>query len=207
MNDDTGTAGQRFWDARYSESRRVWSGEPNAALVAETTGTEPGTALDLGCGEGADTVWLARRGWRVVGVDVSGIALERARIRADEAGVGERTEFQRHSLGSSFPEGRFDLVSACFLHSWQDLPREPVLRTAASRVASGGTLLIVGHVGARVWEEEVGSHVEQPTAAEVLKSLELPEAEWEVQVAEERERAHPSPGGHRTDSVLKLRRR
>ncbi|MDT0304967.1 class I SAM-dependent methyltransferase [Streptomonospora wellingtoniae] len=207
MNDDAATAGQRFWDARYSESRRVWSGEPNAALVAETAGLEPGTALDLGCGEGADAVWLARRGWRVVGADVSGVALERARAHADEAGVGERTEFQRHNLGASFPEGRFDLVSACFLHSWQDLPREPVLRTAASRIASGGTLLIVGHVGEPMWVEEVGSYVEQPTAAEVLTSLELPEAEWEVLVAEERKRAHAGPGGHDTDSVVRLRRR
>ncbi|KIH96717.1 SAM-dependent methlyltransferase [Streptomonospora alba] len=207
MSEDTETTGQEYWDARYNESGRIWSGEPNAALVDEAAGLEPGTALDLGCGEGADAVWLARQGWRVVAADISAVALERARRHAADAGVGDRIDFQCHDLGASFPEGDFDLVAAFFLHSWKDLPREAILRTAASRVAPGGTLLIVGHVGEPMWVEEIGSYVELPTSAEVLESLEPAAQEWEVLISRERARAHASPGGHDADSVVKLRRR
>ena len=52
----------------------MWSGEPNAALVAEAGGLEPGSALDVGCGEGADAIWLSVRGWQVTAIDVSDLA-------------------------------------------------------------------------------------------------------------------------------------
>lgn len=73
---------EQFWEERYRQSERVWSGEPNSAVVAETAGLSPGRALDLGCGEGADAIWLAAHGWNVTGVDVSATAVERARLEA-----------------------------------------------------------------------------------------------------------------------------
>jgi SAM-dependent methyltransferase len=139
------------WDARYLESERIWSGEPNAALVREVTGLTPGRALDLGCGEGGDAVWLARRGWRVTGVDISRVALERAARHAADAGVADRTAWQRHNLAETFPAGEYDLVSAHFLHSWGDMPRERILRRAAAATAPGGILLVVGHSGPFPW--------------------------------------------------------
>src|ERR1019366_507714 len=51
------------WDQRYASMEQVWSGQPNDALVSETTALQPGKALDVGCGEGA--VWLAEHGWDV----------------------------------------------------------------------------------------------------------------------------------------------
>src|SRR5699024_9963412 len=72
MSDSTGSAGQEcgqeYWDDRYSQSERLWSGEPNEALVAEIAKVSPGRALDLGSGEGGDAVWLARSGWHVTAV-------------------------------------------------------------------------------------------------------------------------------------------
>ncbi|MEE1927147.1 bifunctional NAD(P)/FAD-dependent oxidoreductase/class I SAM-dependent methyltransferase [Streptomyces sp. TRM 70351] len=202
---------EEFWDARYGESERIWSGEPNAALVRESAGLAPGTALDLGCGEGADAVWLARQGWRVTAVDVSGVALERAGRHGREAGVADRVDWQRHDLAQSFPagpDGGFDLVLAAFLHSRGDLPREEVLRSAAGAVRPGGTLLVVGHAGVASWEH--AARVRLPTADEVLESLRLPEGQWEVLVSAEHDREHPGgPGGPqapRRDNTLKLRR-
>ena len=49
---------------------------PNPQLVAPIANLEPGRALDGGCGEGADAIWLAGRGWDVVATDISSVALE-----------------------------------------------------------------------------------------------------------------------------------
>ncbi|MDX2852738.1 class I SAM-dependent methyltransferase [Actinacidiphila glaucinigra] len=199
-----------FWDARYAGSDRVWSGNPNNVLVREVEGLKPGTALDLGCGEGADAVWLARQGWRVTAVDISRVALERAAGHAKAEGIAEGLiDWQRHDLGVTFPEGTYDLVSAQFLHSPNDMPRERILRAAAAAVAPGGMLLVVGHAGFPAWETDPHPEVHFPTPQEVLESLGLPEGEWEVVLTDEHERIQNDPDGRpttRVDNTLEIRR-
>ncbi|MFI6644756.1 methyltransferase [Streptomyces sp. NPDC050504] len=207
--------GTEFWDGFYGEKDRIWSGNPNVVLVREAAGLAPGRALDLGCGEGADAVWLARQGWRVTGVDISRVALERAAGHAADAGeeVASRIDWQRHDLAETFPEGEFDLVSVQFLHSTVELPRERILYRAARAVAAGGVLLIEGHGGFPSWDEEARArheHVHFPTPEEVVESLELPEGEWEVVLSEEHERTQKNREGvegTRIDSTVLLRRR
>jgi thioredoxin reductase/SAM-dependent methyltransferase len=200
--------GREHWDARYRESDRIWSGDPNTVLVREVSDLEPGRALDLGAGEGGDAIWLARQGWRVTAVDISAVALERAARHAEEAGVADRIDWQRHDLGTSFPDGEFELVSAQFLHSFRDMPREEILRTAASAVVRGGVLLIVGHAGPAPWDH-AHAGVVLPTPEEVLAQLHLPPEKWEVQLCAEHERTQTGPDGKpvtRTDNALKIRR-
>ncbi|MFG2297035.1 class I SAM-dependent methyltransferase [Streptomyces sp. NPDC048603] len=199
---------EEFWDSRYRESDRIWSGNPNSVLVREAEGLSPGRALDLGCGEGGDAVWLARQGWRVTGTDISAVALERAAEHAAGAAVADRIVFERHDLGESFPGGEFDLVSACFLHSPGDMPRERILRTAAAAVAPGGVLLVAGHGGAAPGTENPHPDLHFPTPQEVLADLELPDGGWEVLVCAEHERvgAEADRPGHGYDNTLKVRR-
>ncbi|GAA3568221.1 NAD(P)/FAD-dependent oxidoreductase [Microlunatus spumicola] len=141
---------EEFWDERYREGR-MHPREANPTLV-EVAGTlEAGTALDLGSGYGDDAVWLAGQGWRVVGIDVSGAAVERARAAAEQAGVAARATFERHDLALTFPTGTFDLVTTHYLHAPDGLPRDEVLRRAATAVAPGGTLLVVGHASLPPW--------------------------------------------------------
>ncbi|MEU0144981.1 class I SAM-dependent methyltransferase [Streptomyces sp. NPDC006288] len=208
MTTDSTRTDAEMWDDRYRESDRIWSGNPNTVLVREVEGLTPGRALDLGCGEGADAVRLARWGWRVTATDISRVALDRAAVHAADAGVADLIDWQWHDLGASFPEGEYDLVSAQFLHSMGDLPRERILREAAAAVAPGGVLLIVGHAGFPSWEHD-HADMELPTTDEVLASLELPEGEWEVLLSEEHERVQDDPDGNpttRTDNALKVRR-
>ncbi|WP_405592099.1 class I SAM-dependent methyltransferase [Streptomyces sp. NBC_01190] len=201
---------QRFWDERYRESDRIWSGRPNAALVREITGLAPGRALDLGCGEGADAIWLAEHGWQVTAVDITEVALGRAAEHARTQGVADRVTFQRHTLGETFPAGTFDLISACYLHSRGDMPREEILRTAVAAVAPGGTLLVVSHAGFPHWEAGPDhEHVRFPTPEETLAALELAEGAWEVLRCAEHTTEQRRPDGQpdvRTDSTVKIRR-
>ncbi|MEU0224613.1 class I SAM-dependent methyltransferase [Streptomyces sp. NPDC006284] len=198
-----------FWEARYRDAGRVWSGRPNDLLVREASGLTPGTALDLGCGEGADAVWLAARGWRVTGVDISGTALERAAGHAADAGVGDRVAWERHELGRSFPDGSFDLVSAHYLQSPVPLDQRTVLRDAARAVGDGGTLLLVLHAGWPSWQTEPPFDAVFPTLDGVLAELALPDGEWTVDTKETVRRPSVSPEGvegHRDDHVWRLRR-
>ena len=80
----------RWWEAFYTEGRARWSGRPNGTLVAEVAGLRPGRALDLGCGQGADAIWLAQQGWTVTAVDISQTALDAAARAAETAGVASR---------------------------------------------------------------------------------------------------------------------
>ncbi|MGV9391883.1 class I SAM-dependent methyltransferase [Streptomyces olivaceus] len=204
----TATAAE-FWEARYRDTGRVWSGRPNTFLVREASGLAPGTALDLGCGEGADAVWLASRGWRVTGVDISATALERAAAHAAEAGVGDRVAWERHELGQSFPEGSFDLVSAQYLQSPVALDQQTVLRAAARAVASGGTLLLVLHAGWPSWQTEPPFDAVFPTLDGVVAELGLAEGEWAVEAKETVRGESTSPEGvegYREDHVWRLRR-
>ena len=83
---------QEYWDERYGSAGAIWSGNPNPHLVAHVADLAPGSALDVGSGEGADAIWLATRGWQVMGIDLSTVALERAAQLASRAGqdIAER---------------------------------------------------------------------------------------------------------------------
>jgi len=141
------TDAKTTWEQHYGERDRVWSGRVNVRLAEVVSTPEGGTALDLGCGEGADACWLAERGWTVVAVDISDTALQRAVEDADTRGLGDRIEFVQHDLSDSFPDGTFDLVSAQFFHSTVQLDRPRILRSAAAAVRPNGLLLIVDHAG------------------------------------------------------------
>lgn len=201
---------REFWDEFYSGDGRVWSGKVNVQLAEITADLAPGRALDLGCGEGADAIWLAEDGWQVVAVDVSANALQRACAAAQERQVISRIRFERHDLSTSFPAGRFDLVSAQFLHSPVPLDREAALRRAADAVAVGGRLLIVDHAAAPPW---AGEHVHEhhfATAEEVLAGLDLDEQQWELLRLGTAERDAIGPDGQTgvlTDNVILLRRK
>jgi SAM-dependent methyltransferase len=202
---------ERFWEDFYRAKDGVWSGKANALLVEEVAALAPGTALDLGCGEGGDAIWLAAQGWRVTAVDVSATALERGAGHAADAGVTGVIAWERHDLTRSFPAGAFDLVAACYLHSRVPLDRGRVLRAAAAAVAPGGSLVVVGHAGMPSWAGRGDGHgVDFPTPQEVLDDLALPAGAWVVARSEVVSRRASAPGGApgtREDNVLRLTRR
>jgi SAM-dependent methyltransferase len=192
---------ERFWEDRYRRRGPVWSGRPNPVLVDVVGSLRPGTALDLGCGEGGDAIWLARQGWRVTAVDLSTTALDRAATDAATSGVADRIDFQQHDLALTFPSGAFGLVSAQYLHSPIEFPRVHILQEAASAVTPGGLLLIVDHASV--------SPCSWADPEETLAPLELSPDEWHTERLEAREREATGPNGQRatvTDNVIAVRR-
>ena len=187
-HDDDGPAGdlgaaseaEQFWERHYRGREQVFSGNANRILV-EVAGQLPaGTALDLGCGEGGDAIWLARQGWQVTAVDVAATALARAAENANTAGVADRINFEQHDLTRSQPAGAFDLVSAQYLQSPVAFPREQVLRSVAQAVAVGGLLLIVDHASVPPWSW-ADPDTRFPTPKQFLASLQLPGEQWQSQ--------------------------
>lgn len=199
------TEAQEYWEQRYGQGDKIWSGRPNARLVEVVEPLPAGSALDLGCGEGGDAVWLAARGWRVTAVDISQTALDRAAAAARAAGL--TIDLQRYDLAVSFPQGSYDLVSAQFLQTPLEFPRTEVLQSAARAVAPGGLLLIVEHANMPPWSAH--HHEQLPTAAETLGSLELDRAQWTVVRADspQREVTHDDQTATIADNVIAVRRR
>ncbi len=130
------------WDARYARDDLVWTAQPNRFLVEQVAGLRPGTALDLACGEGRNTVWLAGRGWEVTGVDFSATALAKARRLAKRAGVTARWEHL--DVLDRRPGRTYDLVVLAYLQLPAD-QRRRVLDTAARATGGGGSLLVIAH--------------------------------------------------------------
>ena len=203
---------QAFWDERYRSQSSLWSGKPNVHLVGEAAELSPGTALDVGCGEGADVIWLAGRGWQVTGVDVSTVALQRAAGHAAQAGDGiaGRIDWVHADLLRWDPgTARYDLVSAQYLHLPDPL-RADLFRRLAASVTPGGTLLIVGH-----HPSDLHTTMPRPplperffTGEDIVALLD-PHA-WEVVTDTAAPRQATDPDGHSVtihDTVLRARRR
>ncbi|MFF0816934.1 class I SAM-dependent methyltransferase [Rhodococcus sp. NPDC003318] len=187
------------WDTRYRERDRVWSGEPNGALVHEATGMRPGRAADIGCGEGADALWLARHGWSVTALDVSRVALDRARAHAD--GAGDITWLHAGLLDADLPAGGFDLVSAQY-PALRVTPDRAAERALLAAVAPGGTLLVVHHDmrDADAMRDRGFDPDDWVAPRDVAALL---DAGWRIDVNEVRERSiNGGAGAHHTHDVI-----
>lgn len=206
-HDQPGDMDGGAWDAIYAEKPAMWSGEPNAQLVAQAADLTPGTALDVGCGEGADAVWLAGRGWDVTASDISGLALERARAHA--ASTGAAITFVQSDVTSDPPAaGSYDLVSAQFFQL-PEPPRNRAMRVLGEAVSPGGHLLVVGHHPSHdTTSAGKPRAVDRLYAPQEISTL-FPVLEWDEVVSETRERTamHHGEMTDLVDTVVMLRRR
>jgi SAM-dependent methyltransferase len=185
------------WDERYAGAERVWSAEPNHWVVLLTEQLGPGTALDLGAGEGRNALWLAERGWRVTAVDFSAVAVDRGRGGPG----GSRVEWQVADVTTYAPDRAFDLVLVCYLH----LPRSamvPVLARAASWVSPGGHLVVVGHAVRNLTDGMGG-----PQDADRLHDVDLYAQASDGLVVDRLEEVdRETPQGRAVDVLLRARR-
>jgi SAM-dependent methyltransferase len=153
-------------------------------------------ALDVGCGEGADAVWLAQRGWQVVATDISSVAIKRAaqHVRSSDPLAAARIEWRQVDLLVSAPEpDTFDLVSVQFMHLPPEL-RSRLFTSVAASVRPGGTLLVVGH-----HPSDLLTGVKRPSEPELLYTADdiakLLDPSWTIVVSDSRPRFATTPEG------------
>ncbi|WP_438387954.1 class I SAM-dependent methyltransferase [Actinopolyspora saharensis] len=188
-----------YWEEHHGARPAARVADPNPQLVAELDRLAPGTALEAGCGHGAEACWLAARGWRVTAVDIAGSALRRARDRAATLGgeVADRISWVEVDLTDWVPtEQGYDLVTSHYVHPAGS--REVLFRRLAAAVALGGTLLVVGHHPSDAHSAARTSDPQVHFTAEELAGGFDPRR-WEVVVAETRTRAvagHTEHGDH-----------
>lgn len=208
-----------YWEQHWDDAHRAHESAeslPHPYLARETDGLTPGTALDAGCGTGAEAIWLAGHGWRVVGADISATALERAAGRAVTASVSDRVSWVEADLTTWEPVGRFDLVVTNYAHP--AMPQLAFYERIAQWVAPGGTLVIVGHLNApdpagsrHVHERDSASSGHPPAEATVapadIAAVLDPDA-WRIETAGEYSRAAAGgPTAHLRDAVVRATRR
>lgn len=186
-----------YWEDhwRRTASRSAEHAVPASPyLERELVGLTPGTALDAGCGEGAEAIWLAAAGWRVTAADISAAALTRAAERAARAGgAAHGIEWVEADLSLWVPEQRYDVVTTHYAHP--AMPQLDFYERLAGWVAPGGTLLIVGHRH----DGAAHGHHQHPdevsvTAAGITERLD--HAQWDVATAEEPSRTVTNGAGH-----------
>ncbi|MBW4780783.1 methyltransferase domain-containing protein [Rhodococcus fascians] len=183
-----------YWEKHWGD-RTAHAAVANPYLVAETAGLTPGTALDAGCGAGAEAIWLAAQGWQVTGADISGAALTAASSRADAAAV--HVEWVEADLTSWSPVERWDLVVTHYAHP--STPQLEFYRRIAQWVAPGGTLLIVGHLHDGAQHHSHDGHDEPPheatvTAKDITALFDA--TAWRIDTATERSRTVGAHGEH-----------
>ena len=206
-----------YWEAHW-ERATGHRGEPtivpNPYLASETSGLVTGSALDAGCGEGAEAIWLASAGWQVTAVDISTEALSRAAERASAIGLlPERVHWVEADLGVWEPGRQFDLVTTHYAHP--AMPQLDFYQRISNWVAPGGTLLIVGHLHSSDTAAPDNEHTRghghgqhhppaevSVTAARITSGIDP--AHWEVGTAEHHSRTRTNRAGRevRLDDVV-----
>ena len=194
-----------IWEGERATS--MAAGGANPHLVRETGALAPGTALDAGCGAGAEAIWLASRGWQVTAADIAAAALERAAARAAASGVGDRVQWVEADLSVWEPEGWYDLVTTNYAHP--SIPQLEFYDRIGTWVAPGGSLLIVGHLHHGHGHGQNTPPAEASATARAITAR-LDPAVWDVVTAEESQRVLERPGGGQVtlhDVVVRSTRR
>ena len=197
MSDET----QAFWDEMYRGRGRPRHSEPHPYLREALESATPGRALELGCGDGVNAVWLASHGWTVTAVDISSVALDAAAKRAERAGVSSRITWQHDDLSDWTTEETFDLITALYLHTPLELNCASVLASVAAQARKDGTVLCVGHYTLPPWAWDPDHTDGLLSASQLAIAVGFHGPEWRTVLANEVPRSVTDHDG-RASTVL-----
>lgn len=210
---------KNYWEQHWEQTHHPATNTgavraPNPYVTRETADLQPGSALDAGCGSGAEAIWLATNGWQVTAADISATALAGAADQAARAAVSDRVTCVEADLTTWQPAMRFDLVATNYAHP--AMPQLAFYDRLRDWVAPGGTLLIVGHLHDAAHpghdhHQSDGAHDHDPPAKASVTlgdvTAGFSDTAWTIVTAEENTRTVPGRELPLRDVVVRAARR
>jgi SAM-dependent methyltransferase len=129
------------WNREFERGTPTLRTAPSKLLIEVTQGRKPGTALDLGMGQGRNAIYLAGQGWDVTGVDISDVAVEQANKNAAARGVKMQVvlaDLDTFELGTE----RWDLITSFYMHGWHQNSKTDVPTRVYNALRPGGLLVM-----------------------------------------------------------------
>jgi 2-polyprenyl-3-methyl-5-hydroxy-6-metoxy-1,4-benzoquinol methylase len=133
-----GATAAQIFDKIYSNPEPPFNTEPSAFLARVVDGVTPGEALDVAMGQGRNSLFLARKGWRVTGYDISPVGLAQATKAAAREGLALKTQLTSHEA-FDFGKNRWDLVVMIFPGTSME---EEFVRKVKASVKPGGLVVV-----------------------------------------------------------------
>jgi cyclopropane fatty-acyl-phospholipid synthase-like methyltransferase len=141
---------QAFWDRRYADEGYIFGTEPNVFLASQAGLFRPGMAvLDVACGEGRNSLWLARQGCRVTGFDISPLALKKAVRLAENNAIDIRFE-QADIRTWEWAPAAYDAVVCIFIQFAAPEDRTRLFRGFHATLKAGGLVVMQGYTPEQV---------------------------------------------------------
>ena len=187
---------QKFWNEYYKNTNSPWT-KPDAGFVAEVAHLPPGSALELGCGEGADSIWLAKRNWEVTAVDFAPAAIENLTQAAQTQGVNVKGIVADVTTYQS--DKKYDLVFMCYIHLLRD-KRHQMLNCATELLTPGGILVYIGIAQSSAADSDIPAEF-LATPGEIVAAL----SDLIIERADVSHRVIEMPGENFTADVITIR--
>jgi SAM-dependent methyltransferase len=180
-----------FFDRTYASDTPRFNTEPNALLVEAAGNLKPGRALDVDMGQGRNAIFLASRGWRVTGFDVSAEGIRVARNAARRAGVSVTALVQRHE-DFEFGRARWDLIVMSY--TWVPL-RAPYIERIVESLKPGGVI---------VFEHLMDQSGSEDAAPWLPRPRQLPEVFGRLQILRDEDVYAPADWSWRPERIARF---
>ena len=167
-----------FWNSKFNDPKTQFQHAPSPLLSEAINGRKPGRALDLGMGEGRNTIFLAQHGWQTTGVDLSDVAVQQATTRASQLKL-KFTAIVDDLEHYDFGRNQWDLIALFYMHAWFMSTRPASQRRLIAALKPGGLLIVEGFAGSENYMFQPDQLLRDFLGLRVLRYEDLnAEAEW-----------------------------
>jgi SAM-dependent methyltransferase len=137
---------QKYWNGKFNDPNTLFKRAPSRLLVDAIHDRKPGSAIDLGMGEGRNAIYLAQQGWQVTGVDLADAGVAQAKKRAAELHLNLTVvvdDLDHYDVGKN----QWDLIAMFYVHAWYHGAKQMNVNRLKQALKSGGLIVMEGFAG------------------------------------------------------------